>query len=107
MDSGEFNQKVEDTLSAIEDALDVCDADLDWDFAGGILTIECDNGSQVIINRQAPTQQIWLAARAGGFHFDYHAEQDCWKQDELELFALLNKCLSEQSGETVELENAN
>lgn len=104
MDTGEFNQKVDDTLSAIEDALDNCDADLDWDSAGGILTIECDNGSQVIINRQAPTQQIWVAARAGGFHFDYHAAEDCWKQDELELFALLNKSLSEQAGEVVTLD---
>lgn len=104
MDTGEFNQKVDDTLSAIEDALDNCDADLDWDSAGGILTIECDNGSQVIINRQAPTQQIWVAARAGGFHFDYHAAEDCWKQDELELFALLNKSLSEQTGEAVTLD---
>ncbi len=103
MNAGEFNQKVDDTLSSIEDALDTCDAELDWDFAGGILTIECDNGSQVIINRQAPTQQIWVAARAGGFHFDYHADEDCWKQDELELFALLNKSLSEQSGETIKL----
>jgi CyaY protein len=105
VESGEFNQKVDDTLAAIEDALDICEVDLDWDFAGGILTIECDNGSQVIINRQAPTQQIWLAARAGGFHFDYHPEDDCWIQGELELFALLNQCLSEQSGETVKLEN--
>jgi len=103
VNTGEFNQKVDDTLSAIEDALDICDAELDWDFAGGILTIECDNGSQVIINRQAPTQQIWVAARAGGFHFDYHTDEDCWKQDGLELFALLNKSLSEQSGETVKL----
>ncbi|MCF6338580.1 MAG: iron donor protein CyaY [Gammaproteobacteria bacterium] len=103
MNTGEFNQKVDDTLSAIEDALDICNAELDWDFAGGILTIECDNGSQVIINRQAPAQQIWVAARAGGFHFDYHTDEDCWKQDGLELFALLNKSLSEQSGETVKL----
>lgn len=103
MNTGEFNQKVDDTLSAIEDALDICNAELDWDFAGGILTIECNNGSQVIINRQAPTQQIWVAARAGGFHFDYHTDEDCWKQNGLELFALLNKSLSEQSGETVKL----
>jgi len=101
MDAGEFNQRVDDMLSAIEDALESCDADLDWDVVSGILTIECENGSQVIINRQAPSQQIWLAARAGGFHFDYHAEQNYWKQGELELLALLNKCLSEQSGDTV------
>jgi len=103
VNAGEFSQKVDDTLSAIEDALDISDAELDWDFAGGILTIECDNGSQVIINRQTPTQQIWVAARSGGFHFDYHADEGCWKQDGLELFALLNKSLSEQSGETVKL----
>jgi CyaY protein len=103
VDTGEFNQMVEATLSAIEDALDACDADLDWDSAGGILTIECENGSQVIINRQAPTQQIWVAAKAGGFHFDYHPSEDCWKQDDLELFAFLNAALSEQSGENVTL----
>lgn len=103
MDAGEFNQKVDDTLANIEDALDNCDAELDWDAAGGILTIECENGSQVIINRQAPTQQIWVAARAGGFHFDYHAEDDCWKQGELELFTFLNTALTEQTGEPVTL----
>lgn len=99
----EFNQKVDDTLSAIEDALDHCDADLDWDFATGILTIVCPDNSQVIINRQGPTRQIWVAARSGGYHFGFNADEDCWKQDDLELFALLNQALSEQSGETVHL----
>jgi len=103
VNTGEFNQKVEDMFSAIEDALDGCDADLDWDLVGGVLTIECENGSQVILNRQEPTRQIWLAARSGGYHFDYHDDGDCWKQDGLELFALLNQALSEQSGEDVRL----
>lgn len=52
MNTADFNEKVETTISAIEDALDDCDADLDWDMVGGVLTIECENGSQVIINRQ-------------------------------------------------------
>ncbi len=103
MNTGEFNQRVDDMLGTIEDALDNCETDLDWDSAGDILTIECENGSQVIINRQEPTQQIWLAARSGGYYFDYHADEDCWKQDELKLMTLLNQALSEQSGETVEL----
>ncbi|HEC19146.1 MAG TPA: iron donor protein CyaY [Gammaproteobacteria bacterium] len=103
MDAGEFNQKVDETLAAIEDALEDSDADLDWDTVGGILTIECSDGSQVIINRQAPSRQIWVAARAGGFHFDYHPAEDCWKQGDEELFSLIGRCLSEQSGETVKL----
>lgn len=106
MNAGEFNQKIDDMLDTIEDALDNCDVDLDWDSVGGVLTIECENGSQVIINRQEPTQQIWVAARSGGYHFDYHSDGDCWKQGELELFDLLNQALSEQSGETVKLSTA-
>ena len=103
MNPGEFNEKIDDMLSTIEDALDDCETDLDWDLVGGVLTIECENGSQVIINRQEPTLQIWVAARSGGYHFDYHQDGDCWKQDELELFTLLNQALSEQSGENVTL----
>lgn len=103
MDESEFNQNVDQTLQAIEEGLEQCDADLDWDIAGGILTIECDNGSQVIVNRQTPTRQIWVASRGGGFHFDYDNDSDRWLQGELELFALLNQALSEQSGEPVSL----
>ena len=99
----EFNQKVDDILTVIEEAVENCDADLDWDLAGGILTIECTNGTQVIVNRQGPTQQIWVAARSGGFHFDFDADKDLWLQNDLELFALLNQALSEQTGETVKL----
>ena len=106
MEENEFNQKVDDILMAIEEALEACDADLDWDLAGGILTIECGedstySGSQVIVNRQGPTQQIWVASRGGGFHFDYSADKDSWLQGDLELFDLLNQALSEQTGETI------
>ena len=108
MDESEFNQKVDDILVSIEESLDNSDVDLDWDLAGGILTIECENGSQVIVNRQSPTQQIWVASKGGGFHFDFckgkDAEKECWRQGDLELFTLLNQALSEQSGEKVKLD---
>lgn len=108
MEESEFNQRVDDTLEAIEEALEDSDADLDWDLVGGILTIVCGDeaqnpGSQVIVNRQGPTRQIWVAARSGGYHLDYDAAGDCWRQDSLELFALLSQALSEQIGETVKL----
>ena len=103
VEESEFNQKVDDILTVIEEAVENCDADLDWDLAGGILTIECENGTQVIVNRQGPTQQIWVAARSGGFHFDFDADKNLWLQGDLELFTLLNQALSEQTGETVKL----
>lgn len=113
MEDKEFNQKVDDILLMIEEALESSDADLDWDLAGGILTIECGDechfkGSQVIINRQTPTQQIWVATRGGGYHFDFHEgkgdEKDSWLQGDLKLFTLLSQALSEQTGQSVTLD---
>ena len=108
MDDSEFNRKVDETLQTIEEAVENCDADLDWDLASGILTIDCTNSSnntesQVIVNRQGPTRQIWVASRSGGFHFDYDPDKQQWLQGDLELFTLLNQALSEQTGQSVQL----
>lgn len=109
MQESEFNQRVDETLESIEQALEDCDADLDWDLVGGILTIVCGDeaaqpGSQVIVNRQTPTRQIWVAARSGGYHFDYQQDSGRWQAEQEELFALLNRALSEQCGGTVSLD---
>ena len=105
MNESDFNQLAEDTMIAIEEAIDDCGIDIDYDNGGGILTLEFENGSQIIINKQAPLCQIWVAARSGGFHFDYNADESNWvlqgKGDEL--FACLSKYCSEQAGEPVEL----
>lgn len=52
MTESEFNQQVDDTLIAIEEALDELDLDIDYETSGGILTITLENGTKVIINRQ-------------------------------------------------------
>ena len=49
---------------------------------------------------------LWVAARSGGFHFDYDAEAKCWRlqgKDD-ELFSCLARYCSEQAGETVTFE---
>jgi CyaY protein len=106
VNESEFIQRVDATLSRIEEALEGCDTDFDWDIASGILTIVCPNGSQVIINRQTPTRQIWVAAKSGGYHLDYDAERDQWQQGDIELYQLLNQALSQQTGDTIELSAA-
>ena len=54
---------------AIDRALDRADADVDWNLNDGILSIECDDGSKLIVNRHVPNREIWVAARSGGFHY--------------------------------------
>lgn len=102
----EFDQKVDAILMALEESIDEQEAEIDYDNAAGILTLEFENGSQIIINRQAPTQQIWVAARSGGFHFAYDADQDIWHLEgkpEQQFLACLNQYCSEQAGEPVKL----
>ncbi len=93
-------------MLAIEEAIDATGADIDYDNAGDILMLEFDNGSQIIINRQTPLSQIWVAARSGGYHFDYDEGSHVWclGQDvNRDLMTQLSIYCSEQAGETVDL----
>ena len=105
MNESEFNELADDTLLAIEEAVDDSGADIDYDNAGGILTLEFSNGSQIIINKQAPLSQIWVAAKSGGFHFDYDADSEGWRLEgsDRDLFDCLSEYCSQQAGEPVSL----
>ena len=64
----EFLQAAGNTLARIEQVLE--DADLDFETpADGIIEVEFDDGSKIIINRHGVAREIWVAARSGGFHF--------------------------------------
>lgn len=105
MDESEFNHCVDDILVQIEDAIEDSGADIDYETAGGILTLSFEDDSKIIINRQAPVRQIWVATRQGGFHFAYHNETDQWQLEggEQDLFAALSQFCTEQAGEPIEL----
>ena len=105
MDESEFNQRVDDILEQIEDAIEDTGVDIDYETAGGILTLTFENDSKIIINRQTPVRQIWVATQQGGFHFVHNEEVDQWQLEgaELELFAALSQYCSDQAGEPIEV----
>jgi len=98
MTETEFNQAVDAILARIETALDHSDGDIDYETAAGILTLEFADGSKIIVNRQTPTQEIWVAAKSGGFH--YRQEHGAWvnTRDGSELFSALSSLISQQAG---------
>lgn len=65
----EYLRLAESTLAAVERAADA--ADLDSRRDGGVLTLEVEGTGQVIINLQPAIQELWLASRAGAYHFRY------------------------------------
>lgn len=106
MNESQFNQLAEETMIAIEEAVEASDADIDYDNVADILTLEFTNGSRIIINKQTPLSQIWVAAKSGGYHFDYDESNLIWCLNgdiNRDLFSQLNIYCSEQSGETVRL----
>jgi len=99
----EFNQAVDAIFLQIEAALDARDTDIDYESAAGILTLEFQDGSKIILNRQGPTQEIWVAAKSGGYH--YRLDNGAWRntRDGSELFAALSSYISQQAGQDIQL----
>jgi CyaY protein len=89
--------------AAIDAALDASDADLDWSLIDGILEIECEDGSKLIVNRHVPNREIWVAARTGGFHF--RPRDGAWRDSRSgeELAAALVALLRAQAGLSLSL----
>ena len=103
MNESDFHRAVDAALARIESAVEDADS-LDVDLEAGILTIECADGSRIIVNRQTPNREIWVAARSGGFHFrhDGGAWRDTRSGDEL--YASLARIVAAQSGEKIAFE---
>lgn len=107
MNESEFNDIVDDILVDIEDAIEAaCEetgVDIDYETTAGILTLTFTNDSQIIINRQTPMKQIWVASRQGGFHFDFNDETEKWVCADKELFSALSNYCSEQAEQTINI----
>ena len=103
MNDTEFNERADAVLAKIEQALDDCGADLDYSrLSGGVLEIELDSG-KVIVNHHAVSQEIWVAARSGGFHFQWDGVVWRDSRSHAELMAALSLLLSEEAGEAINL----
>ena len=101
----EYLDRAETALKAIELACDrindETDADLDNQRSGGMITLTFANRSQIIINLQKPLQEIWMAAKAGGFHYRFNGSQWADTKDASEFFAMLSRYASEQAGQAL------
>lgn len=108
MTETEFLDLADLTLKQIEEAFDRLNdedvIDVECKRSGNVLEIEfIDNGSKIIVNSQAPLQEMWVAARSGGFH--YKRVDNQWRntRDDSEFFASLSTYAGEQGGAQVSL----
>lgn len=104
MDEREYQTLADAALAKLEDSLEQVEADVECErVGGGILEIEFEDRSKIIINKQAAVQEIWVAAKSGGYHYRWLDGQ--WRDTRTgeELFAALSRYVSDQAGEPVNL----
>jgi CyaY protein len=89
--------------AAVEAAADAADADIEISRTGNVMELEFENGSKIIINSQAPMQELWVAARSGGFHFRRDGERWIDTRSGDELYAALSSYVSQQAEATLRL----
>jgi CyaY protein len=97
MRESEFHERVDALLLQLQTQLDDADADIDSELTNGILTLSFENGTKIIVNRQTPNREVWVAAKSGGFHFRFN--QSGWSDTRTgdSLARLLSRVISEQA----------
>lgn len=101
MNDTEYHQLADDILMQLQDAVDEVEFDLDYESAGGIVEVQFPNGSKIIVNKQAPLQQLWVATKFNGHHFEY--KDGVWIDNRSgeEFWTLLNDSATKQAGEAI------
>jgi len=101
----EYQNLAESVLKAVEASCDrlneASDVDIDNQRSGGMVTLVFANRSQIVINLQKPLHEIWMAAKAGGFHYKFNSVQWVDTKDDSEFFAKLSHCASQQAGQAL------
>jgi CyaY protein len=101
MTESEFNKLTDAIFERIGQTIDNSGMDIECNPNGPVLELEFEDGSKIIINRHSPNQEIWLAAKSGGFH--YALQEDRWisRRDGSELFGKLEELVKLGCGETL------
>ncbi|MEL0660750.1 iron donor protein CyaY [Psychromonas arctica] len=101
MTDSEFLELADLLYQKIEDNIEDSEADIDSDQNGALLTLEFENRTKLIINRQQPLHQVWLATLENGHHYDY--KDGLWIDDRSgdEFLSFLSAAITKQSGEKI------
>ena len=103
MNDSLYHQMTDDLLIDIEEMLDECEVDIDYESASSILTMIFLNGSKIIINKQPPLHQLWVATKYNGHHFNFQDDQWIDERTGVEFWSFLDDAVSKQAEQTIKL----
>ena len=104
----EYERMTATVLASIEAAADrwLQDdvIDIDTHRTGGLLELVFPDDSRIVVNTQPPLQEIWLAARAGGYHYRFTGGRWADTRDGADFWENLSAQASRQGGRTLVFE---
>jgi len=103
MNDLEYDELTDQMLLAVEEGIEQQELDLDYESNGGLLAITFPDRSKIIINKQPPLQQLWVATKFNGHHFEWRDGQWIDNRTGTEFWQLLNDAASKQAGAVVVL----
>jgi CyaY protein len=105
LSDADYHARCAEVFALIEASVDVwlqSDViDIDSQRTGGLLELTFQAGSKIVINTQPPLQELWLAAKSGGYHFKYRQKAWTDTRDGRDFFDVLSDCVSEQAGQSL------
>lgn len=104
MQTQEFLKLADECLGRVADWLEDFDPDeLDYSTTDGVVTLVFADGKRFVLNRQTAANQMWFAAGARAWHYNFDAQRRSWIDDKegIELFARISLVVSEKLGRKV------
>ena len=101
MDAKEYIQLVDACLASVADWLEPFDPDqLDYQSSDGVITLVFADKTRFVLNRQSAAHQVWFAAGARAWHYNWDAARRAWvdDRDAHELYANLVRTVSDKLG---------
>jgi len=106
MDRQEYQRLADECLERTVRALEPFDPDeVDFSTSDGVVTIEFPDKTRFVLNRQTAASQIWFAAGARAWHFDWDEAKRAWIDDKegAELFTRIAEVVSAKVGRKVRI----
>ena len=104
MNDVEYDELTDAVLLAVEEGIERLDLDLDFESNGGLLSISFPDRSKIIINKQPPLHQLFVATKFNGHHFAWQHGQWIDNRSGAEFWQFLSEAMSKQAGSPVQLE---
>lgn len=100
--------KFESLASAVLDKMveglaDLEDDALEVELESGVLTLRFEDGVRYVINSHRAAKQIWMAAGASAWHFDFDGQAWLASKTGDELWSTVERCTSDKLGKAITL----